>query len=40
LVPTVFWYTVTTVVLALIGLRAQLSLSPRIAERTGYEHTR
>lgn len=38
LVPTVFWYTVTTVLLALIGLRAQRSLSSRIAERTGYEH--
>jgi MFS family permease len=38
LVPTVFWYTVTTVLLALIGLRAQRSRSPRIAERTEYEH--
>jgi MFS family permease len=38
LVPTVFWYTVTTVLLALIGLRAQRSPSPRIADRTGYEH--
>jgi MFS family permease len=35
LVPTVFWYTVTTVVLALIGLRVQ----PALGGRTRHEHT-
>jgi MFS family permease len=35
LVPTVFWYTATTVVLALIGLRVQ----PALGGRTRHEHT-
>ena len=36
LVPTVFWYTTTTVVLALIGLRVQPALGGRTPR---HEHT-